>query len=102
MVLVINNDEVAQVLTVENVMRVLDEAYLDLDKGLTANRPRTFTSMPTARGRFVANTHEGILASKGVYDIRVAAVAKLVHDLAEERGLGKELPLEWFQQDIHS
>src|SRR5437867_9483085 len=71
MVLVINNDEVAQVLTVANVMQALDEAYLDLDRGRTANRPRTFTSAPTSLGRFVANTHEGILASKGVYDIRI-------------------------------
>lgn len=56
MVLVINNDEVEQVLTVENIMQALDEAYLDLDKGLTANRPRTFTSAPTRRGRFTATT----------------------------------------------
>jgi len=71
MVLVIDNDEVARLLTVENVMDALDEAYLDLDRGFTANRPRTFTSAPTAKGRFVANTHEGILTTKGVYDIRI-------------------------------
>lgn len=36
------------------------------------------------------------------YGIQFTAVAKLVYDLARERGLGKELPLDWFQQDIHS
>jgi ornithine cyclodeaminase/alanine dehydrogenase-like protein (mu-crystallin family) len=55
----------------ESVTRVLDEAYLDVDKGLAANRPRTFTTCPTTRGRFTANTHEGVLASKGVYNIRI-------------------------------
>jgi len=75
MVLLIDNDDVARLLTVENVMRALDDAYLDLDKGLTANRPRTFTSAPISKGRFVANTHEGILATKGAYDIRIVTHA---------------------------
>jgi alanine dehydrogenase len=71
MVLLINNEDVDRLLTIKDVMRVLDEAYLDLDKGLTANRPRTFTFSPTENGRFVANTHEGLIRNKGVYDIRI-------------------------------
>ena len=71
MVLLINNEDVERLLTIKDVMRVLDEAYLDLDKGLTANRPRTFTFSPTDNGRFVANTHEGLIRNKGVYDIRI-------------------------------
>ncbi|MEX0805948.1 MAG: hypothetical protein WD688_21920 [Candidatus Binatia bacterium] len=71
MVLLINNQDVERLLTIKEVMRVLDEAYLDLDKGLTANRPRTFTFSPTDNGRFVANTHEGLIRNKGVYDIRI-------------------------------
>jgi ornithine cyclodeaminase/alanine dehydrogenase-like protein (mu-crystallin family) len=71
MVLLINNEDVERLLTIKDVMRVLDDAYLDLDKGLTVNRPRTFTFAPTSNGRFVANTHEGILSAKGVYSIRV-------------------------------
>lgn len=56
----------------DNVLKVLEqEAYPDVDRGLTANRPRTFTSVPTSKGRFVANTHEGILASKQVYNMRL-------------------------------
>src|SRR6266545_4137429 len=71
MVLLINNEDVERLLTIKDVMRALDEAYLDLDKGLTANRPRTFTFSPTENGRFVANTHEGLIRNKGVYDIRI-------------------------------
>ncbi len=93
MVLVINNDEVEQLLTAENVIRALDEAYLDLDKGLTANRPRTFTSAPTRRGRFIANTHEGILATKGVYDIRIVTHNGLSRGGPEEATVGEHADL---------
>ncbi len=88
MVLIINNAEVEQVLTQENVMQALDEAYLDLDKGLTANRPRTFTSAPTSQGRFVANTHEGILATKGVYDIRIVTHSTASRGVVDEGTVG--------------
>ncbi len=70
-ILLLNNRDVESLLTIKEVMRVLDEAYLELDKGLTANRPRTFTFSPTNNGRFVANTHEGVIFSQGVYDIRI-------------------------------
>jgi ornithine cyclodeaminase/alanine dehydrogenase-like protein (mu-crystallin family) len=74
-VLLLDNADVERVLTIENTIRALDEAYLDLDKGLTANRPRTFTMSSTDHGRFVANTHEGIIRNKGVYDIRIVTHA---------------------------
>jgi alanine dehydrogenase len=70
-VLLLNNDEVEKLLTIKDTIRALDEAYLELDKGKTANRPRTFTFSPTDNGRFVANTHEGLIRNKGVYDIRI-------------------------------
>ena len=70
-VLLLNNADVESLLTMREVMQALDEAYLELDKGMTANRPRTFTFSPTNNGRFVANTHEGIIRGKGVYDIRI-------------------------------
>jgi alanine dehydrogenase len=70
-VLLLNNDDVEKLLTIKDTIRALDEAYLELDKGQTANRPRTFTFSPTNRGRFVANTHEGLMRDKGVYDIRI-------------------------------
>ena len=70
-VLLLSNADVESLLTIREVMRALDEAYLELDKGMTANRPRTFTFSPTDYGRFVANTHEGIIRGKGVYDIRI-------------------------------
>ena len=70
-VLLLNNADAEKVLTIGDTIRALDEAYLELDKGLTANRPRTFTMSSTDEGRFVANTHEGIIRNHGVYDIRI-------------------------------
>jgi ornithine cyclodeaminase/alanine dehydrogenase-like protein (mu-crystallin family) len=70
-VLLLNNADVEKLLTIERVIAALDEAYLELDKGFTANRPRTFTFSPTDHGRFVANTHEGLIRNKAVYDIRI-------------------------------
>ncbi len=70
-ILLLNNADVESLLSMREVMRALDDAYLELDKGETANRPRTFTFSPTTQGRFVANTHEGLIRAKGVYDIRV-------------------------------
>src|SRR5215467_3129480 len=70
-VLLLNNSDVESLLTMESVIGALDGAYLELDKGATANRPRTFTFSPTDSGRFVANTHEGIIREKNVYDIRI-------------------------------
>src|ERR1051325_2583875 len=70
-VLLLNNADVEKLLTMEAHVKALDQAYLELDKGETANRPRTFTFSPTRDGRFLANTHEGILRIQGVYDIRI-------------------------------
>ena len=70
-ILLLNNQDVEKILTIKDTIRALDEAYLELDKGLTANRPRTFTTSSTDAGRFVANTHEGIIRNKEVYNIRV-------------------------------
>ncbi|MBM2810066.1 MAG: hypothetical protein HW416_825 [Chloroflexi bacterium] len=72
MVLLIRDAEVAQVLRMEDVIRVSTEAYLAVDGGLAANRPRTFTYCETPAGRFNANTMEGILVEKGVYSTRLA------------------------------
>jgi hypothetical protein len=36
------------------------------------------------------------------YGIQFTAMAKLIYDLARERGIGRKLPLEWFQQDVNS
>ena len=73
MVWLIGEDEVNQVLRIEDAIRVSEEAYLEVDQGKAANRPRTFTTAPTGGGDFMANTMEGILTGKGVYCLRISA-----------------------------
>ena len=36
------------------------------------------------------------------YGIQFTAMAKLIYDLARETGVGRPLPLEWFQQNVNS
>ena len=78
MVLLLNNDEVESLLTMDNVMQALDEAY------------------------FANGGHGWGLDGGPGYGIQFTAVAKLVYDLAKDRGMGRELPLEWFQQNVRS
>ena len=34
--------------------------------------------------------------------LQFAAAGARIYELAKERGLGRELPTEWFSQDLHS
>ncbi len=36
------------------------------------------------------------------YGIQFTAMAKLIYYMAKQTGVGRELPLEWFQQDVNS
>jgi len=36
------------------------------------------------------------------YGIQFTAMAKLIYDLGKERGIGRKLPLAWFQQEVNS
>jgi ornithine cyclodeaminase/alanine dehydrogenase-like protein (mu-crystallin family) len=60
----------------------LEEVVGGLKPGRTDPRQRTFF-----------NNHAGL-------GLQFAAVGKLVYDRARERGLGRDLPTEWFLQDI--
>lgn len=72
MTLLISNDDQEKLLTMDLVLEALQDAYVQVDAGQAANRPRTLTSAPTSTdGRFSANTHEGILTKQRVYDIRI-------------------------------
>jgi alanine dehydrogenase len=54
------------------------------------------------RGAPVRTSDEEISFSErgNVQGAQFFAVAGLVYELARERGLGRELPTEWFLQDI--
>jgi ornithine cyclodeaminase/alanine dehydrogenase-like protein (mu-crystallin family) len=64
--------------------------------------PRVVTFEEVLRGAPVRTSPEEITFSErgNVQGAQFFAVAGLVYELARERGLGRELPTEWFLQDI--
>ena len=61
---------------------LLEEVVAGLKPGRTSPEQRTFFNNNAGKG------------------IQFAALGKLVYDRARQRGLGRELPTEWFLQDI--
>ena len=62
-------------------------------KGAAGQKPKISRAMPT--GSMLKCDHLGL-------GLQFAACAARILQLAEEKGLGKELPTEWFAQDEHS
>jgi alanine dehydrogenase len=64
--------------------------------------PRVVTYEDVLRGEPARTSPEQITFSErgNVQGAQFFAVAGLVYELARERGLGRELPLEWFLQDV--
>jgi alanine dehydrogenase len=72
--LVLNNDEISQLLTVEDCLARLDETYRDLGDGRVVNRPRSDSySLPEPEGRYVFKTMDGIVPRYGVAALRLCS-----------------------------
>jgi len=63
--LLINNDMVAQVLTMQDTIDVLEQAYADLVEQEATCRPRIDIQIPTSDGRFT-NGEQWKAAPRGV------------------------------------
>lgn len=50
----------------------------------------------------VCRTAQDCLGKDLGYGIQFTAMAKLIYDLAKQEGVGRDLPLEWFEQDVNS
>ena len=70
---------------------------------------KTFELGEVMLGRALGRTNDpqitlfgggGTTGSNGL-GIQFAAVAARIYELAKQRGLGRELPLDWFTQDVH-
>jgi len=73
MTLVLNDDDVAHVLKMEDCINVLEAAFTDMGKGLVGNAPRRDTFLTTSRsdGYYSFKTIEGGLANLGVMAQRI-------------------------------
>ena len=71
--MILNNDEVSTVLSMENCLRHLEAAYKDLADGAAVNRPRSDLYLPTTTsgGVYCFKTMEGGLTREKVVALRL-------------------------------
>ena len=82
MTLILNNEEIQQALSVNDCLSVMEEAYRELADSQGVNRPTTF---------FLNNMGTGV---------QFATLGYAVYRDAREKSFGRELPTDWFLQDI--
>jgi ornithine cyclodeaminase/alanine dehydrogenase-like protein (mu-crystallin family) len=87
MTLILSNDDVEALLPMSECIRTLEEAYRELAHERAVNALRTdavsTTSTPDA-----------------VYGLQFAAAGAALYRQAREAGRGRELPTEWFTEDV--
>lgn len=147
MTLILNNEEVEQVLSMDMCLEVLEEAFTDLGRDVAVNQLRmhTYVSQESSRSLIVINSRaqseyaghpdlldpiaEGVFGWEKIHElgtlmigeatgrtkdtditvyknnvgmgIQFAAVGARVLERAQEKGLGREIPTDWFLETIH-
>ena len=71
--MILNNEEVSSVLSMENCLRHLEAAYKDLADGAAVNRPRSDLYLPStaSSGVYCFKTMEGGLTREKVVALRL-------------------------------
>ena len=71
--MILNNDEVGELLSMENCLRHLESAYIELSEGAAVNRPRSDVYLPatTSGGVYCFKTMEGGLTREKVVALRL-------------------------------
>jgi alanine dehydrogenase len=71
--MILNNEEVSELLSMETCLRHLESAYKDLSEGSAVNRPRSDLYLPatTAGGVYCFKTMEGGLAREKIVALRL-------------------------------
>ena len=73
MTLILGNDDVERLLTMDDCIAALEEGYRDLAKGIALTRPRSDCLAPTKRGDAVygLKSMDGVVPSAGVGAVRI-------------------------------
>lgn len=80
--LLLSDDDIKKVLSMEMCIQRLEEAYRDLAKGEAVTRPRTHTRVPIKNGTYyMFKSMEGATRSTGVMALRISS------DMIERRNL---------------
>jgi alanine dehydrogenase len=71
--IILNNEEISAVLTMDNCLRFLERAYLEQAQGTAVNRPRSDMYLPaaTSGGVYCFKTMEGALTQEKVVALRL-------------------------------
>ena len=71
--IILNNDEISAVLSMDNCLRFLERAYLEQARGTAVNRPRSDMYLPatTSGGVYCFKTMEGALTQEKVVALRL-------------------------------
>ena len=71
--MILNNDEISAVLSMENCLRFLEKAYKEQAQGTAVNRPRSDMYLPatTNSGVYCFKTMEGALSQEKVVALRL-------------------------------
>src|SRR5689334_10990423 len=71
--IILSNEEVAELLSMENCLRHLENAYQELSEGVAVNRPRSDLYLPatTSDGVYCFKTMEGGLSREKVVALRL-------------------------------
>jgi alanine dehydrogenase len=71
--IILSNEEVSELLSMENCLRHLESAYVELSEGAAVNRPRSDLYLPatTSNGVYCFKTMEGGLAREKIVALRL-------------------------------
>src|ERR1043166_1702958 len=71
--IILNNEEISTLLSMENCLRLLERAYKELSEGTAVNRPRSDLYLPAAAsgGVYCFKTMEGALTQEKVVALRL-------------------------------
>lgn len=67
MTLILNNDEVEKLLTMEDCLEVLEEAFKDLGRGVAVNQVRVHTYVPMEQSAISYRPPETLIARRKGY-----------------------------------
>jgi hypothetical protein len=91
MTLILSNQDVDELLTMPECIAALEDAYRELAQRHGVNRRRSDSLVPTARAD----------ALYGLKTNQFAAAGAAVYRKAKAQRRGRELPTEWFTEDVH-
>jgi ornithine cyclodeaminase/alanine dehydrogenase-like protein (mu-crystallin family) len=99
MVLLLTHDEVAQLVTLEEAVKVMEAAYESLGKEEGVERPRTHTYVPLEQPelRYLFESMDGVVPSLGVAALRITSE---MNPFKREAGVLRTFKVPLRQQEV--